>query len=85
MNIDQTIDENLKYIKDLIVGIAETDEEGEGIWYYYRSVISEMMKEYARQAIDCVVDKRMELFHTWQGGQVYKNEEAIEKLKEELI
>lgn len=51
MNIDQTIEENLKYIKELL----KNNEEDE-LWEFYKGVISEMMKEYAIQYAQWICD-----------------------------
>ncbi len=68
--IDEIIDEYVPYSK--------------GIPTYDREDIRDMMKQYGVQILNTVVDARQSLFHTWNGGQVYKNEDLIEDIKQNI-
>ncbi len=72
------IEENLKYIKNLVISDGDRKEDGELLWEFYVDVISEMMKGYAEEQLTDV--QRM-----LQGNDIDGVNSYIKKLKEELI
>ncbi len=51
MKIEEVIESNLKYIKNLVISDGDRKEDGELLWEFYRDTIGEMMKEYAREVL----------------------------------
>ena len=58
---------------------------GPGTDDYYEDNILLAMQEYVNEILQQVVNERQNLFHCWQMGQIYVNEEAVEKFKEVYI
>lgn len=74
--LEQTIDENLGYIRELIENDEGEGEEGV-LWSFYREVIAEICKDYA---VEMLTDVQRMI----QGNDLDGIYEYIKKLKQEL-
>lgn len=72
------IEENLKYIKSLVMKDGGYGYNDDTKWEFYKDVISEMMKGYAKEQLTDV--QRM-----LQGNDIDGVDSYIRKLKEELV